>query len=233
MDFMDIQYTSTKTIEPINLQNKVPDTNNIDKEHSRIADHMNLSSICNIQQLHKKINNLTDCDLKKKSLNTVIFDGNIESDIMIIGEAPGEQEDKQGRPFCGQSGKLLDKMFSAIDLSRNQMYITNTVFWRPPGNRKPTPDEINICLPFVKKSIALINPRLLILVGGVASGAILQTHTAISKVRGKYYKYTNEYMNNDIDTTVIFHPAYLLRQPAQKKVTWEDMKNIKNFLQNT
>ena len=163
-------------------------------------------------------------------LNTVIFDGNINAKIMLVGEAPGEQEDINGRPFCGRSGKLLDRMFEAIDLSRSDLYITNTVFWRPPGNRKPTIEETEICKPFVEKNIAIIKPKLLILVGGVATETMLKTGMSISKMRGKFFKYTNRYLQDSIDVTPIFHPAYLLRQPAQKKIAWEDLQNIRKFI---
>lgn len=150
---------------------------------------------------------------------------------MIIGEAPGVQEDAQGIPFCGPSGMLLDKMLASIGLSRSEnAYISNTVFWRPPGNRTPSPEETAICLPFVEKHIALVNPALLILAGGVATTTLLQKDQSISRLRGKLYDYTNPYLSKPIPTLLTYHPSYLLRSPAQKSLAWQDLLMAKQFL---
>lgn len=150
---------------------------------------------------------------------------------MLIGEAPGANEDMEGIPFCGQSGKLMDEMFAQVDLTRkDNIYITNTIFWRPPGNRKPTPEELQICKPFLEKHIALINPELLVLVGATAVEAILDTKQGITGLRQKFFDYTNTYMNKKVKSTAIFHPSYLLRQPSQKRLTWSDLLFIKNHL---
>lgn len=181
-------------------------------------------------ELRTLVESFDGCDLKKSAINTVFSDGNPEADIMFIGEAPGASEDEQGIPFCGQSGKLLDNMMAAIGLTREKnAYITNTVFWRPPANRKPTAEEIGICRPFVKKHIALIKPKLIIMVGSTAVESLLSINTPITKLRGEYFEYTNEYMDNHtIRTTAIFHPSYLLRQPAHKKTMWFDLLKIKH-----
>lgn len=186
---------------------------------------------CNsLEELKVLLDKYERCELKKSAQNTVFSDGNPKSDIMLIGEAPGATEDEQGIPFCGQSGKLLDNILAAIGLYRNQnVYITNTVFWRPPANRKPTVEEIEMCRPFVQKHIALIQPKLILLVGSTAVESLLSMNTPITKLRGTYFDYTNEFLNGQtIRTTAIFHPSYLLRQPAHKKTMWFDILKIKH-----
>lgn len=187
-----------------------------------------------LEELRGFIANFTLCELRNEAKNTVFADGNQHSSVMAIGEAPGASEDSQGIPFCGDSGKLLDKMFASIDFSREKnLYITNTVFWRPPNNRRPTNEELDVCRPFVEKHIALIKPKLLILVGATALEALLQVDTPITKARQKFFEYRNQYMDDVIPATPIFHPAYLLRQPNQKKLAWEDLLNIQNWLNNS
>ena len=186
--------------------------------------------LCNsLDELKKLVEGFDGCDLKKSAQNTVFADGNPNAKIMFIGEAPGANEDEQGIPFCGQSGKLLDNIIAAIGLTREKnAYITNTVFWRPPANRKPTDEEIKLCRPFVKKHIAIINPKLIVLVGSTAVESLLEIETPITKLRGKYFDYTNEYLDGKtIRTTAIFHPSYLLRQPSHKKTMWFDLLKIK------
>ncbi len=190
-----------------------------------------LDSCSDLSKLYCLVKNFTKCDLKKNATNTVFSDGNPNSNIMLIGEAPGVNEDLEGIPFCGASGKLLDKMLAAIDLDRNKVYITNMVFWRPPGNRQPTFNEIEICRPFVEKHISLVSPKLIVLVGGIAATSMLNSDFGISRLRGRFYDYTNQYLgHNSIKAIAIFHPAYLLRQPKQKRLAWEDLKLIKSYL---
>jgi DNA polymerase len=184
----------------------------------------------NLEELKNAVMNFAGIDLKNTAMNTVFSDG-VVSNIMFIGEAPGASEDEQGIPFCGQSGQLLDNMLLSIGLSRKEnIYITNTIFWRPPANRRPTNEEIEICRPFVEKHIALIKPKLLVLVGATALTSLLGEHLQISRIRQEYYQYTNQYLSTAITTTAIFHPAYLLRQPFQKKSTWYDLLKIQQFL---
>lgn len=184
----------------------------------------------NLSELRASVEKFTGCELKNYAKNTVFADGNPQSKIMLIGEAPGANEDLQGIPFCGASGKLLDKMLAAINLDRSNIYITNTIFWRPPGNRQPTPQETETCRPFTEKHIALVSPKIIVLVGGVAASTMLNSNTGISKLRNKFYQYTNQYLTQPITATAIFHPAYLLRQPKQKGLAWEDLKAIRDFL---
>ncbi|WP_375331129.1 uracil-DNA glycosylase family protein [Candidatus Tisiphia endosymbiont of Oplodontha viridula] len=184
-----------------------------------------------LEELKKLLMNFNGCGLKKLANKTVFADGNPQSSIMFIGEAPGSNEDAQGIPFCGESGKLLDNVLASINISReHNAYITNTVFWRPPANRQPTQEEIDICRPFVEKHIALINPKLIVLVGNVAATSLLGKNAGISKIRQEYYLYTNQYLSKPIQTTSIFHPAYLLRQPMQKKTTWYDLLKIHEYI---
>ena len=186
----------------------------------------------NLMELHEIVKNFDGCELKKFASNTVFADGVTNAKILLVGEAPGATEDAQGIPFCGESGKLLDKMLAAIGISRKKnAYITNTIFWRPPANRRPTNEEISTCKPFVEKHIALVQPKLIILVGGTATTSLLGTNEGISHIRRHNYSYTNQYLTKPIHTTAIFHPAYLLRQPMQKKTTWFDLLKIKTYIE--
>ncbi len=175
----------------------------------------------NLKELEKAVKDFDGCSLKKMATNTVFADGNPDSGIMIIGEAPGNHEDLQGIPFCGDSGKLLNEMFKAIGFKRENLYITNTLFWRPPGNRRPTEDELAMCKPFVEKHIALVKPKLIVLMGATEP---------IGKMRGKFFDYENQYLKNPIKTTVFFHPSYLMRQSGKKRDAWLDLLMIKEFL---
>ena len=199
-----------------------------------VASAREIANSCNsIIELEATIRAFDGCALKKTATKTVFADGNPNASIMLIGEAPAADEDMQGIPFCGESGQLLDKMLAAIGLNRAEnVYRSNTIFWRPAGNRQPTPEEIAICLPFVEKHIALIAPKILILAGGVAVRALLNNDQAISRLRGKWYEYNNEYLTAPIKTALLYHPSYLLHQPQFKKQAWEDLKMIKAELDN-
>jgi uracil-DNA glycosylase family 4 len=186
-----------------------------------------------IADLEDAVRNFDGCAIKRTASKTVFADGNPNAKIMVIGEAPGAEEDKQGVPFCGQSGQLLDKILASIGLSRKEnVYISNTVFWRPPGNRQPSAEEMAICLPFVEKHIALMKPDLLILAGGVAAKAVLKSDISVSRLRGKFYDYKNEYLDGSTKAVIVYHPSYLLRSPTQKRLAWHDMLMIKDFLSN-
>ncbi|MSO14031.1 uracil-DNA glycosylase [Rickettsiales endosymbiont of Trichoplax sp. H2] len=182
-----------------------------------------------VEELRRVVESFDELDIKKGAINTVFADGNPKSDIMLIGEAPGANEDKYGIPFCGQSGKLLDNILAAIKLDRKNYYITNTIFWRPPANRRPTTNEIDVCRPFVEKHVALVNPKIIILVGSTAVESLLDLKTPMGQLRKQNFKYSNQYLKKSIDTFVIFHPSYLLRQPSQKKAMWQDIQRIYTF----
>jgi uracil-DNA glycosylase family 4 len=174
------------------------------------------------------------CGLKKFSSSTVFADGNPEARIMFIGEAPGADEDRQGRPFVGVSGQLLDKMLKSVDLDRaTNAYITNIVFWRPPGNRSPTDQEISSCLPFVQRHVELIDPAVLVFVGGMAAKTLLAKPMGITKLRGRWYEYETPGMLRPVPCMALFPPAYLLRSPQQKRLAWRDLLTIKQKLDGT
>jgi len=191
-----------------------------------------LEKISSLAELETFTNNFTACDLKKLAKNTVFSDGANKSGVMFIGEAPGATEDEKGIPFCGQSGKLLTNIIASLGFSRDDSYITNTVFWRPPGNRRPTPEEINTCRPIVERHVSLVKPKLIVLVGSTAVESLLgraETST-MHDLRDKTFQYTNKFLEAPIPTAVIFHPSYLLRQQSKKKLMWEDMIKLKKLL---
>ena len=178
-----------------------------------------------LEELRKRINSIKNCDLKKSATNLVFSDGNPFAKIMIVGEGPGANEDKEGKPFVGRAGKLLDKMLAAIKLNRKNVYISNVVNFRPPMNRRPTDEEIKKYLPFLNKHIELINPKILLLLGATALNALIGNEVVISKARGKW---TNKkFGESTIQIIASFHPAFLMRQPDQKKYAWEDLKMIR------
>ena len=184
-----------------------------------------------LELLKKKITE-SNCNLKDIATNLVFSEGSYDSKIMIIGEAPGAEEDRIGKPFVGQAGKLLDEMLQLISLNRNKnVYLTNIIFWRPPGNRTPNSEEINTCLPFVQKHIDIIDPKLIIVLGNVASKALLNKTDGITKLRTQEHFYIKK-KNVKIPVKAIFHPAYLLRNPSEKKKTWDDLKNIYDYVIN-
>jgi len=183
-----------------------------------------------LTELREALAAFEGCALKKTAKNLVFGDGNPAGPLMFIGEAPGGEEDRQGTPFVGPAGKLLDLMLAAIGLGRDQAYITNILPWRPPGNRSPTDAEITACLPFVKRHIELVGPKILILVGGTAAKTLLNRTQGIMRLRGHWYTYETGDPIRQIDTRAILHPAYLLRTPAQKRETWLDLLEIKRRL---
>ncbi|MCW9032951.1 MAG: uracil-DNA glycosylase [Rhodospirillales bacterium] len=184
-----------------------------------------------VEQLKKAVESFNGCPLKTTATNTVFADGNPEARIMFIGEAPGADEDREGLPFVGVSGKLLDKMLASIGLDRQKnAYISNIVFWRPPGNRNPTSTEISACLPFVERHIELVDPEILVLLGGPSAKTMLGRAEGITKLRGKWFEYETPKMSRPVPTRALFHPAYLLRSPGQKQLAWRDLLEIKQRL---
>ncbi|XP_022778685.1 uncharacterized protein LOC111320266, partial [Stylophora pistillata] len=185
-----------------------------------------------LEELRQAILNFEGCALKKTATNTVFSDGVPDATIMLIGEAPGADEDRLGKPFVGMSGQLLDKMFKTIEYSREKnIYITNMLPWRPPGNRPPTTEEIALCLPFVEKHIALIQPQCLIFVGGTSAKALLNTKSGIIRLRGIWTQYKNQFMDTPVKALPIYHPAYLLRSPSNKRKAWHDLMLIQRTLE--
>ena len=199
----------------------------------RTATNINASDETKTQKLNKlkdKIRLIKNCDLKKNANNLVFGDGNINSKIMIIGEGPGANEDAEGKPFVGRAGKLLDKMLAAINLDRTKVYISNVVNYRPPSNRKPTDEEIERYLPFLVSHIEIINPKIILLLGSTAMNALIGGEVVISKARGKWIQ--KQIGSNKSWIIASFHPAFLMRQPEQKKFAWIDLKMIRDKLKN-
>ena len=183
-----------------------------------------------LEKLKKNIQLIKNCELKKNATNLVFGDGNTNSRIMIIGEGPGAQEDAEGIPFVGRAGKLLNKMLEAIQLSRSKVYISNVVNYRPPENRRPTDDEIKRYLPFLIAHIEIINPKILLLLGSTALNALIGNEVVISKARGKWIQKEIGAVKPWIIAS--FHPAFLMRQPEQKKLAWIDLKIIRDKLKD-
>ena len=180
----------------------------------------------NLERLKKSILNVKNCSLKINATNMVFSDGNPKSKIMLIGEAPGANEDEEGLPFVGRAGALLDKMLASIDLDRKKVYISNIINYRPPDNRRPTDEEIKRYLPFITKHIEIINPKILVLLGSTAMNALIGSDVVISKMRGKWIE--KKFGNIKTSVIITFHPAFLMRQPAQKKMAWIDLQMIRD-----
>jgi len=193
---------------------------------------LKIEDISNVDELELFIKKSNICNLKNHAKHTVIGDGDLQADIMLIGEAPGAEEDKIGKPFVGAAGQLLNKMLSAINLDRNKVYITNVVPWRPPKNRTPSDEEILQCLPFLQKHIELIKPKLIVLLGAIAAKSVLSTPQSISKLRGQWHEYKSLYLSEPILCLATYHPAFLLRSPEFKKIAWQDLQQLKQKIEN-
>ncbi|MBX9648636.1 MAG: uracil-DNA glycosylase [Xanthobacteraceae bacterium] len=181
-----------------------------------------------LEALRTLLENFEGCALKHTATRLVFADGNPEARIMFVGEAPGREEDIEGLPFVGRSGKLLDRMIAAIGLDRSKAYIANVIPWRPPGNRTPTPQETQICLPFIQRQIELVNPDVLVTLGNPSTQTLLSTRDGIMKTRGKWFDYDTG--TRTIRAIATFHPAYLLRSPSYKRMTWQDLRAIATAL---
>ena len=182
-----------------------------------------------LEALRGLLEKFDGCALKHTATRLVFADGNPNARVMFVGEAPGREEDLEGLPFVGRSGKLLDRMIATIGLDRSKAYIANVIPWRPPGNRTPTPQETQICLPFIQRQIELVNPDILVTLGNPSTQTLLSTREGIMRTRGRWFDY-------DTGTRVIramatFHPAYLLRSPSYKRMAWQDLRAIAKALE--
>jgi DNA polymerase len=180
-----------------------------------------------IEALAALVAGFDDCPLKRTATKTVFIDGNPAAPILFIGEAPGADEDRIGRPFVGRAGQLLDRMLAAIGLDRGMVQITNVIYWRPPGNRKPTAVEIAACLPFVLRHIVLAKPQVLVLCGGTAASALLPVSDGITRLRGRWFELAVPGLDTPVPTLPMFHPAFLLRTPERKREAWRDLLALK------
>ena len=189
------------------------------------------ASAQNLERLRETLEQFEGCALKKTATQLVFADGAPGSKVMFVGEAPGGDEDRIGRPFVGRAGQLLDRMLRAIGLDRQQVYIANVVPWRPPGNRTPTPHETQACLPFIRRQIELAAPEILVCLGGSATQTLLGAAEGITRTRGKWFTYECD-SGRAIRALAMFHPAYLLRQPAQKRQAWADLRALATALKS-
>ncbi|EJF90594.1 uracil-DNA glycosylase [Bartonella tamiae] len=210
--------------------NKVDDTNtnfiNTQTNSGAFKTTLELAqSAKSLEELHQYIQNFDRITLKLTAKNTCIFDGNPQSSIMIIGDTPGREEDKEGVPFVGRSGQLLNRILEAIGYSRKTCYITNIIPWRPPGNRRPTLLEIEQCRPFIEKQIAFIKPQILVALGDLATHVLTGTNQGIIRSRGKWLEHISE-NKHVIPVMPTFHPDYILKTPSQKKLVWKDFLTI-------
>lgn len=212
-------------VAPRPLQRAKPEASTVDAARTLAA------AAQTIAELRAAVDKFEGCALKKTARNTVFSDGVDDAEVLLIGEAPGKDEDEQGKPFIGRSGKLLDRMLAQIGLDRrSNLLISNTIFWRPPGNRDPTQGEIVACLPFVERLIELARPKLLILTGKAAAQTVLRREEAVTRMRGRKLSYTREGLAAPVNTIVMLHPAYLLRQPQQKRLAWADLLLAETWL---
>lgn len=196
-----------------------PEVHNVD-EAKQLA-----NAATSLDSLRASMESFNGCPLKHRATNLVFADGNPEADIMLVGEAPGREEDMQGAPFVGQSGELLDRILGAIGLNREKVFIANTLPWRPPGNRNPTPAETAVCLPFLFRQVELVAPKIIVTMGGAASKTLLQSNAGILRLRGKWQDI--EVGQHTCASIATLHPSYLLKQPAQKALVWRDMLRLK------
>lgn len=194
-----------------------------------LASAREIADACeDLASLRQAMQNFQGCDLKTTAKHTVFADGNPKARVMLVGEAPGRDEDLQGLPFVGSSGQLLDRMLAAIGLDRTQVYISNILPWRPPGNRNPSSAEIALCLPFIKRHIQIVAPDILLLLGGISVKALLDTNEGIIRARGKWKIYRAG--DREIAALATFNPEFLLRQPAQKRQAWQDLLSLRGRL---
>ena len=194
------------------------------------ASGQDLARTADLDALRDRLLAFDGCALKKTATNTVFGEGPAGARLMIVGEAPGADEDRQGRPFVGPSGRLLERMLAAIGLAREDVYIANTVYWRPPGNRTPSVEEVEACRPFMDRQIALVAPNVLMLAGGAAAKTLLGTTEGIMRLRGRWHGCATP--EGSIDVMPTFHPAFLLRSPARKREAWRDLLAVKARLES-
>lgn len=180
-----------------------------------------------LAELRKALEAFEGCPLKQTATHTVFADGNPAAPLMVVGEAPGRDEDRLGLPFVGESGKLLDRMLASIGVTRDGCYITNVLPWRPPGNRTPTDAEVAVCLPFLARHIELVQPRVLLLVGGMPAKNLFARPEGIMRLRGRWRSYESTGLTHPIPAMATLHPAFLLRQPQQRRLAWRDLLEVK------
>jgi uracil-DNA glycosylase family 4 len=202
------------------------------RDPERVAHASEVAASCrSLGELEAALARFEGCPLKETATRLCFADGDSRARLMLIGEAPGAEEDRLGKPFVGPSGQLLDRMLAAVGLDRGSVWITNVIFWRPPGNRSPTTLEVSVCQPFLERQVELLEPRLILFLGGSAARALLDVTDGVTKLRGRRFGYQpGGGAGGPIPAFVTFHPAYLLRQPLQKRLAWRDMLAVRREL---
>lgn len=186
-----------------------------------------LARIATLEDLKKAMREIEGLSIRDTAMNLVFGEGQLQPKVMLVGEAPGEEEDRSGRPFIGRAGQLLEKMLSELCFTREQVYITNVLPWRPPGNRTPKVEEVATCLPFLMRHIEIVRPEVLLLLGGPAAKALLGKEESVTRMRGIWWDYHSAGLPESLPALVTYHPAYLLRTPLQKRESWRDLRLLK------
>lgn len=189
-----------------------------------------VADAASIDDIRAALEAFEGCALKRTATNLVLARGAAQARVALVGEAPGAEEDRRGLPFVGPSGQLLDKMLQSVGLDERHVLITNTVFWRPPGNRPPSQSETAACQPFLRRLLELVDPEVVVALGGPASQALLGRAEGVTKLRGRWFPLQTLGLARPAHATVTFHPAYLLRSPAQKRLAWRDILAIRRKL---
>ena len=218
----DVSTSTNAPRPPVAQIHMQPETHNVEQAQklARAAD--------SLETLRAAMENFDGCPLKHRATNLVFADGDPDAQVMLVGEAPGREEDMQGTPFVGSSGDLLDRILASIGLDRGKVLIANTLPWRPPGNRNPTPAETAVCLPFLVRQIELVAPKVIITLGGAASKTLFETDMGILRLRGKWRELNIG--SHSCAAMATLHPAYLLKQPAQKALVWRDVLSLRSKL---
>lgn len=201
--------------------------------HNEAAAAQLAAHAASLADLRAAMEGFDGCALKKTATQLVFGDGNPDARLMLVGEAPGADEDRQGLPFVGKSGQLLDRILASIGYDRSSFYITNLIPWRPPGNRSPSDAEIALCRPFIERHIELVNPDVLLFVGGLSAKTLLAKPQGITRLRGQWFDYASTHLPRPVPAIATFHPAYLLRSPEAKRLVWRDMLAVKAKLADT
>ncbi len=232
----DVKKTS-ETPSPAETTSKAPVSKGTKVNPAEIDSARQISSAMELAAAARDLDGLREallsfdgCALKKTASNLVLADGVADASLMLVGEAPGAEEDRQGLPFVGPSGKLLNAMLASIGIAREEVLISNTVFWRPPGNRTPKSQEAAVCKPFIDRLIEIVDPKVLICVGAPSAHTLLGETQGISRLRGKWFKFQTPKLSHPIAATALFHPAYLLRTPIKKRDAWHDLRMIRRKL---
>lgn len=223
--------TAPQTAAPPRVTSEPPAARRTPQRDGERVQHARaLAASCrSLADIAAALESFEGCSLKQTATRLCFSDGSADARLMLIGEAPGAEEDRQGRPFVGPSGQLLDRMLAAIGLDRRKVWITNIVFWRPPGNRAPTTAEVAVCQPFVERQIELLQPRRLLFLGGSAARGLLEVTEGVTRLRGRPFVYQPA-KGEPIPAAIMFHPAYLLRQPLQKRLAWRDLLTLRRQL---